>query len=98
MESRQSVRRDKDEFEFEGYVESINAKGAGPNSFQFLFSLVNESGEHNSYLLDPREPLRLTAMASLLTGAFSGDKKVKIRTAPNIGGQPFAGELEVVRV
>ena len=87
-------------FEFAGFVESINIKGAGPNSNQFLFSLVTKNGDkHWSFLLDPvSEPARYTAMASLLTACFAGDKMVHLNTAPNTGGGPaYAAEIEVVR-
>ena len=89
-----------DGFEFVGYVESINIKGAGPNSHQFLFSLVTKDGaNHWSFLLDPfSEPLRYTAMAGLLSACFAGDKIVRLNTAPNTGGGPaYAAEIEVVR-
>jgi hypothetical protein len=85
----------QNDFEFVGRVESINVKGAGANSNQFLFSLVDKKGSHNSYLLDPSEPLRLSAMASLLTAASASGAKVKVRSAPNADGPNFAGELEV---
>ena len=90
-----------DGFEFEGYVESINIKGAGPNSHQFLFSLVAPKGNsHWSFLLDPfSEPPRYAAMANLLSACFATDKLVRLNTAPNAGGGPaFAAEIEVVRV
>jgi hypothetical protein len=84
-------------FEFAGFVESINIKGVGPNSNQFLFSLVTKNGnQHQSFLLDPfSEPTRYTAMANLLSAAYAGGKFVSINTAPNPGGPAFAAEIEV---
>ena len=85
-------------FEFAGYVESINIKGVGPNSNQFLFSLVTKNGnQHQSFLLDPfSEPTRYAAMAGLLSAAYAGEKFVQMNTAPNSGGGPaFAAEIEV---
>ena len=86
-------------FEFEGYVESINIKGVGINSHQFLFSLVSPKGDkHWSFLLDVEsEPSRYTAMVSLLTAAYAGDKLVAVNTTPHVGGPPYAAEIEVVR-
>jgi hypothetical protein len=87
-------------FAYEGYVESINIKGAGPNSHQFLFSLVTAKGDqHWSFLLDPvSEPPRYTAMASLLSACYAGDKIVRLNTTPNPGGGPaYGSEIEVVR-
>ena len=86
-------------FEFEGFVETINIKGVGPNSNQFLFSLVTKNGDkHQSYVLDSfSEPGRYAAMASLLTACFAGDKVVRLNTTPNPGGVAFAAEIEVVR-
>jgi hypothetical protein len=89
-----------DGFEFVGYVESINIKGVGPNSHQFLFSLVTKNGaNHWSFLLDPfSEPPRYAAMAGLLSACFAGDKIVRLNTTPNTGGGPaYAAEIEVVR-
>ncbi len=97
--STKKVLKDKKaarvKFEFVGKVESINIKGDGTSSHQFLFSLINKKGEHRSFLLDQSEPLRFSAMASLLTAAFAAEKKVSIRTAANASGPAFAGELEV---
>jgi hypothetical protein len=86
-------------FQYVGYVESINIKGAGQHSHQFLFSAINPKGDkHWSFLLDPTsEPLRYTAMASLLTAAFAGDKMVRLNTTSNGPGPAFASEIEVVR-
>jgi hypothetical protein len=86
-------------FEYTGYVESINIKGVGNNSHQFLFSLVSVHGDqHWPFLLDHRsEPLRYTAMVSLLTAAYAGNKIVKMNTTPNPGGSPYAAEIEVFR-
>jgi hypothetical protein len=84
-------------FEFVGFVESINIKGVGPNSNQFLFSLVTKNGnQHQSYLLDSSsEPSRYTAMAGLLSTAYAGGKTVSLNTTPNPGGPAFAAEIEV---
>ena len=84
-------------FEYVGYVESINIKGVGPNSNQCLFAIVSKNGDkHQSFLLDPfSEPTRYTAMASLLSAAYAGQKMVRVNTAPNPGGPAFAGEIEV---
>lgn len=87
-------------FAYEGYVESINVKGAGPNSNQFLFSLITAKGDkHWSFLLDPvSEPARYAAMASLLSACYAGDKIVRLNTTPNPGGGPaYGSEIEVVR-
>ena len=86
-------------FEFTGRVESINIKGAGPNSNQCLFSLISPGGkQHWSFLLDPvSEPARYGAMVSLLAAAWSADKIVSLNTAPNSGGPAYAAEIEVVR-
>jgi hypothetical protein len=89
------AKSDDSEFEFVGRVESINVKGVGVNSNQFLFSLIDKKGAHKSYLLDPSEPLRFSAMANLLTAASTSGAKVKIRSALNPGGPNFAGELEI---
>jgi hypothetical protein len=61
--------------------------------------LVTKNGNtHQSYLLDPfSEPSRYTAMASLLSACFGGDKVVRLNTTPNPGGPAFAAEIEVVR-
>jgi hypothetical protein len=83
------------EFEFIGRVESINVKGTGINSNQFLFNLADKKGAHNSYLLDPSEPLRFSAMASLLNAAAVLGAKVKVRSVPNAGSPSYASELEV---
>lgn len=85
----------KDGFDFVGRVEGINVKGAGPNSHQFLFSLINKKGDRHPYLLDPSEPLQFSTMANLLTAAFAAGTKVRIRTTPNPGGPAYVGELEV---
>lgn len=87
-------------FQYVGYVESINIKGAGPNSHQFLFSIINETGDqHWSFLLDQTsEPLRYTAMSGLLIAAFADGKIVQVNTAPNPPGSDFATEIEVRRV
>ncbi len=92
---KKKIKDATNDFEFTGRVESINVKGAGVNSNQFLFSLVNKKGEHHSYLLDSSEQLRFSAMASLLTSAFATGVRVKIRTAPNANGPGYGGELEV---
>jgi|GEM_PF-5067890 len=87
-------------FAYEGYVESINIKGVGPNSHQFLFSLVTPKGDaHWSFLLDvASEPLRYTAMANLLIAAYADGKTVRLNTTPNPGGGPaYGAEIEVVR-
>jgi len=86
-------------FEYTGYIESINVKGAGPTSHQFLFSVVSAKGDkHWSFLLDTESvPLRYGAMASLLAAAYAGGKVVRVNTAPHVGGPAFAAEIEVVR-
>jgi hypothetical protein len=86
-------------FEYVGYVESINIKGVGPNSHQFLFSLVTAKGDkHWSFKLDVgTEPLRYTAMASLLSAAYAENKLVRLNKAPQGDGPAFAAEIEVVR-
>ena len=85
-------------FEYTGYVESINVKGAGKNSHQFLFSVVSPKGDdHRPFLLDTESaPLRYTAMVSLLTTAYAAGKMIRINTAPH-ADVPFAAEIEVVR-
>jgi hypothetical protein len=89
------AKSDENEFDFVGRVESINVKGAGVDSYQFLFSLIDKKGAHKSYLLDPSEPLRFSAMAGLLNAASASGAKVKIRSTLNPGGLNFAGELEI---
>lgn len=86
-------------FEYEGYVESINIKGAGKNSHQFLFSLVTTKGDkHWSFLLETlSEPQRYAAMASLLAAAYAGGNVVKLNTTPQGSGPAIAAEIEVVR-
>ncbi len=85
----------KRKFEFAGKVESINVKGEGPNARQFLFSLVNGKGAHFSYLLDDEDSMRYLAMASLLTGAHAGRRKVMVNAKQNPNGGPrIAIELE----
>lgn len=83
------------QFDFVGKVESVNIKLDGTSSHQFLFNLINKKGEGRSFLLDASEPLRFSAMASLLTAAFVAKKKVSVRTVANASGLAFAGELEV---
>jgi hypothetical protein len=90
-------------FQYTGYVESINIKGVGPNSDQFLFSLISLDGsKHWSFVLDAAsEPQRYAAMASLLTAAFAGDKIVSLNTSTLSsqarGGVAIACEIQVVR-
>ena len=83
------------DFEFAGRVTSINVNGAGPNSYQFLFTLENKKGKDNAYLLDPAEPMRFNAMASLLCAAYAAGAKVHIRKVPSPSGPAYAAELEV---
>ncbi len=88
-------------FQYTGYVESINIKGVGPRSNQFLFSVVSLKGDqHWSFVLDAAsEPPRYAAMASFLTAAFAGGKVVSLNTTiPPGGGVPFASEIQVVRL
>jgi hypothetical protein len=63
-----------------------------------LFSVINPAGQHWSFELDTvGAPLRYTAMASLLTAAYSGNKTIMINTTPNPGGVAYASEIQVVR-
>ena len=73
-----------DEFDYTGYIESINIKGAGPNSHQFLFSLINPKGDkHWTFLLDQvSEPLRYTAMASLVIGGPCRQQDCSFKRGP----------------
>jgi len=84
-------------WQFSDYVESINIKGLSTSGDQFLFSVISENGSsHNSFTLDPAEPSRFAAMASLLTAAFAGGKVVHLNTTAT-GGVPFTSEIAVVR-
>lgn len=85
----------ENEFEFSGRVGSINVKGTGVNTNQFHFSLLGKKGSQKSYLLDPAEPVRFSAMANLLMAASGSGAKVKIRSVLNQDGSSFASELEV---
>jgi hypothetical protein len=84
-----------EKFDFAGKVESINVQGTGVGNSQYLFSLMDKKGAIKSYLLDPSEPLRFSAMAGLLFAASTSGVKVKIRSVPNDGGPNYASELEV---
>jgi hypothetical protein len=85
-------------FEFIGYIENINIKGTGSTGNQFLFALISLDGDqHWSFHLDPSEPRRYAAMSSLLASAFAAGTVVSLNTVPNIGHQPFAAEIEVLR-
>lgn len=85
-------------FEFTGFIESINIKGVGATGDQFLFSLISPKGDkHWSFLLDPSEPTRFSAMASLISVAYGTNKIVRLNTSVNAGGPSFASEIEVVR-
>ena len=85
-------------FEYTGYVESINIKGVGANSHQFLFSLVDPKVEYWPFLLDvASEPLRYTAMANLVIAAHAANRNVRINTVKNADGPRYATEIEIVR-
>jgi hypothetical protein len=85
-------------FQYVGYVKSINIKGVGPGSHQFLFCIVSQNGDKRwSFLLDvASEPLRFTAMANLLSIACAVDRVVRVNATPNSAGPAFASEIEVV--
>jgi hypothetical protein len=56
---------------FTGVVDSINVKGAGPNSAQVLVALRDERGEKKALVvLSDSEPQVFAGMVSLLTLAF----------------------------
>ncbi|MGD9830721.1 MAG: hypothetical protein AB7U66_18520, partial [Hyphomicrobiaceae bacterium] len=59
-------------FEYTGFVESLNIKGAGPaSSHQVLFSLISEDGKaHWSFRIDTSAPARCQTMTSLLAAAY----------------------------
>lgn len=56
---------------FTGVVDSINVKGAGPNSAQVLVALRDETGGKKALvILSDSEPQVFAGMVSLLTVAF----------------------------
>lgn len=83
------------DWDFVGLVESVNVKGEGPNSVSCQFSLVDKSGAHRTWVVEPAEvPHRFIAMVSLLTAVAGSKVQVMLREGPGVP-TPYAIELEI---
>lgn len=82
---------------FTGYIESLNVKGAGPNSHQCLFAVVRKSGDHRPFLIDTdAEQSRYLAMVSLLATAYTSNSKVQVTpSSRQNNGVPHVNEIEL---
>lgn len=77
---------------------SINIKGYGPNSYRFLFTVVDpvDPSKKASYLLETFSgPERYAAMSNLIFTAKVNAWLVRVNSKSNPDGADFAIEIEV---
>jgi hypothetical protein len=85
----------KKAWQYAGYIERINIKGARESGAQFLFAITSPDGKsHWSFTLDSSNEVRYGAMASLLIAAWSAGKIVYLNATPSDGGDSFASEIQ----